>query len=124
MPDLLACRVGGGAGCTPGWGPRVASPPSQVCATRPLGSSACAAPACAVALPALPRCCRACWAPPRCHSPSHPLPPSPPPPPSPLALPTLQVWGEKWAGKTLRIRNPDSGKTMEVTIYDTCDDAE
>ncbi|PSC70684.1 hypothetical protein C2E20_5787 [Micractinium conductrix] len=35
-----------------------------------------------------------------------------------------KVWGEKWAGKTLRIRNPDSGKTMEVTIYDTCDDAD
>ena len=72
----------------------------------------------------------------RCHAAAVPagpllgatLPPilslPPPPPPSPLALPTLQVWGEKWAGKTLRIRNPDSGKTMEVTIYDTCDDAE
>ena len=31
-------------------------------------------------------------------------------------------WAAKWKNKRLRIRNPKTGKVMEVTALDTCDD--
>ncbi|KAL4420742.1 hypothetical protein ABPG75_010398 [Micractinium tetrahymenae] len=33
-------------------------------------------------------------------------------------------WDRKWKNKTLRIRNPDTGKTLDVKVLDTCDDAD
>lgn len=33
-------------------------------------------------------------------------------------------WDSKWKNKKLRIKNPKTGKTMEVTVYDTCDDGD
>ena len=30
-------------------------------------------------------------------------------------------WGAKWKNRRLRLRNPKTGKIMEVTIVDTCD---
>ena len=52
-----------------------------------------------------------------CHdcrpsSPHCPLPPSPAPP----ACPRAQEWARKWSGKTVRIRHPNSGKTMDVKV--------
>lgn len=31
-------------------------------------------------------------------------------------------WERKWKNRRLRLRNPDTGKVMEVTVVDTCDD--
>lgn len=31
-------------------------------------------------------------------------------------------WDKKWKNKKLRIRNPKNGKTLDVTVVDTCDD--
>ncbi|KAI7836018.1 hypothetical protein COHA_010102 [Chlorella ohadii] len=31
-------------------------------------------------------------------------------------------WAKKWSGKKLRLKHPDSGDTMDVTVVDTCDD--
>lgn len=33
-------------------------------------------------------------------------------------------WDKKWKNKKLRIRNPKTGKTMDVTVVDTCDDGD
>ena len=33
-------------------------------------------------------------------------------------------WDSKWKNKRLRIRNPKTGKVMEVTAVDTCDDGD
>ncbi|PRW20305.1 hypothetical protein C2E21_9138 [Chlorella sorokiniana] len=31
-------------------------------------------------------------------------------------------WDKKWNGKKLRLKHPDTGDTMDVTVVDTCDD--
>jgi hypothetical protein len=33
-------------------------------------------------------------------------------------------WNSKWKNKRLRIRNPSTGKVMEVMVVDTCDDGD
>ena len=33
-------------------------------------------------------------------------------------------WAKKWKGRKLQIRNPKTGKVMQVTVADTCDDAD
>ncbi|KAL4451342.1 hypothetical protein ABPG77_009414 [Micractinium sp. CCAP 211/92] len=33
-------------------------------------------------------------------------------------------WDRKWKNKTLRLRNPDTGATLDVKVLDTCDDAD
>lgn len=33
-------------------------------------------------------------------------------------------WDRKWKNKKLRIRNPKTGKTLDVTVVDTCDDGD
>jgi hypothetical protein len=35
-----------------------------------------------------------------------------------------KMWGTKWKNKRMRIRNPATGKVMEVTVVDTCDDGD
>lgn len=35
---------------------------------------------------------------------------------------TMDTWRKKWAGKTLLIRKKGGGKTMRVTVADTCGD--
>ena len=31
-------------------------------------------------------------------------------------------WGKKWKNKKIRLRNPKTGKTLDATVVDTCDD--
>lgn len=45
-------------------------------------------------------------------------------PPARPPHPTPQEWDRKWKGKTLRLRNPDTGATLDVKVLDTCDDAD
>ena len=33
-------------------------------------------------------------------------------------------WGSKWKNKKVEVRNPSTGKTMVVTVVDTCDDGD
>lgn len=33
-------------------------------------------------------------------------------------------WDKKWKNKRLRIKNPKTGKTLDVTVVDTCDDGD
>jgi hypothetical protein len=35
---------------------------------------------------------------------------------------TSESWRRDWANKTLRLRNPATGKTLDVTVADTCGD--
>ena len=37
---------------------------------------------------------------------------------------TADSWRAKWANKKLRLKNPKNGTTMDVTVVDTCGDAD
>lgn len=36
----------------------------------------------------------------------------------------LQGWERRWKGKTLRVKNPSNGRTLDALVLDTCSNSD